>query len=189
MWNGYLSLTEKNREEELIVSKNYPVYSCHQAIRKNLFFQAGGFNPDNTAGIWVGDGDTGLNIKIKSLGYKFAYTSRSIIYHVIPKTRTTFKYLIRRMGNQGNCNSYTDYRKHRDRGKIIPLMFKRNTINFVITIFDTIAKIAMGRLSWHFLPAKIMYFHKRNIYDLRLYKSKRFREIAEIDDWINNEAV
>lgn len=189
LWNGYLSLTEKDRPEELIFLKNDLVYSCHQAIRRDLFFQAGGFNPENTAGTWIGDGETGLNIKIRNLGYKFAYTSKSIIYHMIPQSRTTLKYLIKRIGNQGFCDSYTDYRKHRDRSKIIPSMFKRNTIGFLKTLGFTLVKIAMGKNSWHFLPANIMYFHKRNIYDLKLYTNESFRRIVEIDDWINNEQI
>jgi len=184
LWNGYLSLTERDRPEELIVSKNDLVYSCHQAIRRDVFSKAGGFNPENTAGVWIGDGETGLNIKIKSLGYKFAYTSKSIIHHIIPNSRTTLKYLIKRIGNQGFCDSYTDYRKHRDRSKIIPSMLKRNTIGMLKTLGFTLAKIALGKLSWHFLPANIMYFHKRNIYDLKLYTNENFRKIAEIDDWI-----
>jgi len=184
LWNGYLSLTERDRPEELIVSKNDLVYSCHQAIRRDVFSKAGGFNPENTAGVWIGDGETGLNIKIKSLGYKFAYTSKSIIHHIIPNSRTTLKYLIKRIGNQGFCDSYTDYRKHRDRSKIIPSMLKRNTIGMLKTLGFTLAKIVLGKLSWHFLPANIMYFHKRNIYDLKLYTNENFRKIAEIDDWI-----
>ncbi len=187
LWNHYLSLTEKNRPEELIVSKNDLVYSCHQAIRRELFFQAGGFNPENTAGVWIGDGETGLNIKIKNLGYKFAYTSKSLIYHMIPQSRTTLAYLIKRIGNQGFCDSYTEYRNHRKRGKIIPLMIRRNTIDLIKNLSFILLKIAAGKLSWHFIPARMMYFHKRNVYDLKLYRDDNFRKAADIDDWINND--
>ncbi|PKN20614.1 MAG: glycosyl transferase [Deltaproteobacteria bacterium HGW-Deltaproteobacteria-6] len=189
LWNGYLSLTEKDKPEELIISKNDIVYSCHQAIRRNLFFQAGGFNPENTAGTWIGDGETGLNIKIKNLGVKFAYTSKSVIYHMIPPSRMTLEYLITRIGNQGFCDSYTDYRKHRDKSKILSLMLRRNTIGIAKTFCFTILQIAMRRRTWHFLPANFMYFHKRNIYDLKLYKNESFRKMTEIDDWINSEQI
>ncbi|MCJ7472150.1 MAG: glycosyltransferase [Actinobacteria bacterium] len=187
--NIHLSLTAENRKEELIITPEDLVYSCHQAIRRDVFFKAGGFNPENTAGVWIGDGETGLNIKIKNLGYKFAYTSKSIIYHIIPESRTTLKYLIKRIGNQGFCDSYTEYRKHRDKCKIISLMLKRNTIGLVKTLGLTIARITLGRLSWHFLPANIMYFIKRNFYDLKLYRNESFRKIVEIDDWINSEQI
>ena len=125
--SGLLSLTEENKPEDLIITANDCVYSCHQAIRRDVFFLCGGFNPENTAGVWIGDGETGLGIKIKEAGYKFAYTADSIIYHMIPESRTTFQYLLNRIGNQGFCDSYTDYRKHRNKNKIIPNLLKRNT--------------------------------------------------------------
>ena len=157
--NGYLSLTDKNKQEDIVVSRaDCGVYSCHQAIKREVFFQSGGFNPENTAGVWIGDGETGLNIKIQSLGYKFAYTSKSIIQHIIPKNRTTLKYLINRVGNQGFCDSYTDYRQHRDRRKIIPSMVKRNTLGMTRMLWNTLISVVRGRLTWRFLPARIYVF-------------------------------
>lgn len=182
--NGYLSLTGENRTEELIITPDDLVYSCHQAIRRDVFFSAGGFNPENTAGVWIGDGETGLGIKIKKQGYKFAYNAKSIIHHIIPQSRTTLRYFIGRKANQGFADSYTDYRKHRNRAKIVPLMLKRNTIILGIALSVTLLKIVLGLLSWHFFPAEIMYFYKRNVYDLRLYRYETFRRIVEIDDWV-----
>ena len=143
LWNHYLSVTEKSRLEELIITPNDLVYSCHQAVRRDLFFQAGGFNPENTAGIWIGDGETGLNIKIKNLGGKFAYTSHAIIHHIIPETRATLGYLLQRTGNQGFCDSYTEYRVHRERAKIIPLMVKRNATRLIKTLGITLMQIVV----------------------------------------------
>lgn len=187
MINAYLSLTDKNKPEDLMISKNDMVFSCHQAVKREVFFKAGGFNPENTAGIWIGDGETGLNIKIKNLGYKFGYTGNSLIYHIIPDTRTTLNYLIKRLGNQGNCDSYTDYRRHRKINKLILTMIKRNTSGFVKIIGITLVKIVMGMQSWHFVPAQLMYLHKRNVYDLKLFFRKDFRKLVEIDDWLNYE--
>lgn len=106
---------------------------------------------------------------------------------MIPESRTTLKYLIKRIGNQGFCDSYTDYRNHRDKSKIISSMLKRNTIGIVKTFVSTLVQIAMSKRSWHFLPAYFMYFHKRNIYDLKLYTNESFRKKVEIDDWINDD--
>jgi glucosyl-dolichyl phosphate glucuronosyltransferase len=185
--NRYLSLTEEGKPEELIVSRDDIVFSCHQAVRREAFFSCGGFNPENTAGVWIGDGETGLGIKMKQAGYTFAYTSKSIIYHMIPETRTTLGYLIKRIGNQGYCDSYTDYRTHRSRDKIIRGIIKRNTIDFAREMKSTIINILTGYETWRFLPARIAYFHKRNTYDLKLYNDAEFRKLAEIDDWLNND--
>ena len=41
-----------------------------------------------------------MNIKLKDLGYRFAYIGTAITDHVIPAERMTQAYL-RRLGNQG----------------------------------------------------------------------------------------
>lgn len=187
--NANLSLTDKDKPEDLIVSKHdIGVYSCHQAIVRDVFFRSGGFNPENTAGVWLGDGETGLNIKIKALGCKFAYTSKAVIYHMIPKSRATLQYLIKRIGNQGFCDSCTEYRQHRNREKIMPIMLKRNVVGALKLMFATLIKVLIGRLSWHFILAQLMYFHKRNAYDLKLYTNEEFRKLVEIDNWLDNES-
>jgi len=188
--NAYLSLTDKDRPEQLVVSLNDTmVYSCHQAIRRDVFFKAGGFNPENTAGVWIGDGETGLNIKIKALGYRFAYTSTSIIHHIIPKERMTLYYLLKRIGNQGFCDSYTEYRTHRQKDKIIPLLLSRSTIGTLKLLAITFGMIMLRKESWHFIPARLAYLYKRNIYDLKLFFNEDFRRQAEIDNWLNADRV
>src|SRR5574341_1594500 len=61
-YNRWLSLND--RSEQLIIAPfDMDVFSCHQAVLREAFFKSGGFNPENTAGEWIGDGETGLNIK------------------------------------------------------------------------------------------------------------------------------
>jgi glycosyltransferase involved in cell wall biosynthesis len=183
--NHLLSLTDPRTPEELIVSSDDLVFSCHQAITRTAFFESGGFNPENTAGVWIGDGETGLGIKLKQAGYKFAYTPKSITCHLIPRSRTTLSYLIRRVGNQGNCDSYTDYRLHRTRKGLLRDLLSRNSLGILRLMKSTISNILHGQESWHFLPARLAYVHRRNVYDLRLLWDPEFRKIVEIDDWLN----
>lgn len=185
--NFYLSLTERDKPEDIIVSRNDIVFSCHEAVRRDVFFRCGGFNPENTAGVWVGDGETGLGIKMKLCGYKFGYTSKSVIYHLIPESRMTLGYLIKRIGNQGYCDSFTEYRTHRKRGKIISGIIGRNTIGIVKMLAMTSARILLGHESWHFLLARPAYLFKRNRYDFKLYFDERARAFAEVDDWLKND--
>ena len=37
--------------------------------QKRSIFQSWSYNPENTKGLWIGDGETGLNIKLQKLGY------------------------------------------------------------------------------------------------------------------------
>jgi len=186
--NRYLSLTESNKaEDDIIISGNDLVYSCHEAVKRDVFFLCGGFNPENTAGVWIGDGETGLGIRMKQAGFKFAYTSKSVIHHLIPSSRTTLRYLVKRFGNQGYCDSYTEYRSHRSRNRILGDIVRRNTVGLVRTLSKSMAKIIIGRESWHFLPAWLYYLYSRNRYDLSLYRNNEFRRLVEIDDWLRDD--
>ncbi|KIE42506.1 MULTISPECIES: glycosyltransferase [Geobacter] len=182
--NSLLSLTAYDREEELEVTRACIAYSCHQAILREAFFTSGGFNPENTAGVWIGDGETGLNLKLRAQGWLFAYTSRSLIYHVIPPERMTLGYLMKRMSNQANCDSCTDYRFHRQRWGILPRMLRRNTLGIARVALETILKIAAKKESWHFIPARCLYFARRNSYDIKLLLDGDFKALVERDDWI-----
>ena len=183
--NYLLSLTDSHRQEKIIVSKSdCGIYSCHQAIKKEVFFRAGGFNPENTQGVWVGDGETGLNIKIKELGYLFGYSSSSIIHHMIPATRTNLTYLIKRVANQGFCDSYTEYRNHKSLIGLVLRMLKRNTYGFFVFYAFMLLQILRGKKSIRFLPAYLFYYKNRLIYDFRLLMDADFRKIVEIDDWL-----
>ena len=46
-------------------------------INKKSSFEAGGFNPENTKGEWIGNGESGLNLKLLDKGYLLGYTCDS----------------------------------------------------------------------------------------------------------------
>ena len=185
--NMYLSLTDENMPHDIVVSDIDMVFSCHEAVRREAFFYCGGFNPENTAGTWIGDGETGLGIKLKKAGYRFAYTPYSVTRHMIPPERMTLAYLIRRFGNQANCDSFTCYREHRDRRRILNDLLKRHPIHFINLLRYSVRDILKGEESWHFIPARLNYILKRICYDLKLYFDPGFRKLAEVDDWLDAE--
>jgi glucosyl-dolichyl phosphate glucuronosyltransferase len=187
MSNAWLSLTPPGNPDVLVVSKQDMIFSCHQAVRREPFFRSGGFNPENTAGIWIGDGETGLNIKLAELGYLFAFTASAITYHLIPPSRTTLRYLIRRFKNQGFTDSCIEYRRHRSRTKIMALLLRRSTFGAMKLIATSLANIAIRRESWHFLIAWPIYLYSRTVYDIHLLVDADLRRIVEIDNWINYE--
>ncbi|MEA5573959.1 glycosyltransferase family 2 protein [Calothrix sp. UHCC 0171] len=182
-YNGLLSLNNPP-EDFIISSQDCNVYSCHQAILSHVFFKSGGFNPENTAGEWIGDGETGLNIKIKELGYKFGYNGASIIYHIIPPQRMTQSYLNKRLANQGNCDSYTAYKKHLYSK---PHLYKRILINFVRVFSSEIKSffnLIQGKIVWRMNHAYTFYYLNRIKYDYRLIIDSSWREIVLKHDWL-----
>jgi hypothetical protein len=155
-FNGLLSLNDP--PEDFIISKNdCNVFSCHQAILRDIFFQSGGFNPENTAGEWIGDGETGLNLKIKELGYKFGYSGSSIIYHIIPPQRMTQSYLNKRLANQGNCDSYTDFRKYNYSNFMLLKKIVSHVCKIILSIIKCFGCIIQRKLEWRKQYAYIFY--------------------------------
>jgi glucosyl-dolichyl phosphate glucuronosyltransferase len=68
--NWLLSL--QDRPERLIIAPyDCGAFGCHQALRRSAFIESGGFNPENTSGEWIGDGETGLVIKLQALATGF----------------------------------------------------------------------------------------------------------------------
>jgi glycosyltransferase involved in cell wall biosynthesis len=184
--NGLLSLHE--RAEDLVIAPyDCGVISCHQALRRDAFAKSGGFNPENTAGEWIGDGETGLNIKLKELGYWFAYIGSAVTYHAIPRERMTQAYLNKRLANQGNCDSYTDYRRNKyTSGQLIVRIL---THGFAIGIhsFAFVGKFIMRRGSWRMNQARISYYASRVLYDWRLFSDEAWRELVRQRDWLGED--
>jgi glycosyltransferase involved in cell wall biosynthesis len=185
--NELLSLNDLG--EGLIVSDKDPgVFSCHQAILRDVFMRAGGFNPDTNAGEFVGDNETGLNIKVRNLGFMFAYVGEAITHHVIPESRMTQAYLNSRFADQGYCDSYTQYREIHPS----PLrLLRRVAANGVLTA-ATASKAAARRISgdsqWRLDFARMYYYRNRVRYDLRLVMHEEWRTFALRDNWITDDA-
>lgn len=183
MNNSWLSL--RDPPEELIISKqDCGVYSCHQAVLREVFFQSGGFNPENTAGTWIGDGETGLNIKIRQLGYKFGYTGASVIYHKIPAQRMTQRYFNRRLANQGSSDSYTDYARHKFSNWQLLGRLGGHGLRLGVRIAKCIANLGLGRVVWRVNLAYVFYHWSRIRYDIRLMSSESWRALVLKTDWI-----
>jgi glucosyl-dolichyl phosphate glucuronosyltransferase len=181
--NGLLSLN--NQGEDLRITDYDPgVWSCHQAVLRDVFFESGGFNPENTAGEWIGDGETGLNIKIKVLGFKFAYNGKSVIYHIIPPSRMTQAYLNKRFANQGNCDSYTEFRKHKYGSSQLIMQILMHVKNIFILIFKIVLGFFLVKDFWRVLTARIFYNINRIKYDFRLMHDEQWRKLVLKENWL-----
>jgi hypothetical protein len=154
-------------------------------IRREVFFQTGGFNPENTKGVWIGDGETGLNIKIREKGYKFAFTRKSVIQHIIPASRTTQSYLNKRLTNQGNCDMYTYYRAVQPSavqmgGRMFTSLLKI-AYSFVKCLFNLI----LWKNTWRLNMAGC-YYHVAGIkYLAKLISDSSWRALVLKNNWIN----
>ncbi|HEU4878246.1 MAG TPA: glycosyltransferase family 2 protein, partial [Gemmatimonadaceae bacterium] len=186
--NALLSLNDLG--ESLIVSDDDPgVFSCHQAVKREAFMRAGGFNPDTNAGVFTGDNETGLNIKIRQLGFRFAYVGTAVTHHMIPASRMTQSYLNSRMADQGFCDSYTDYRAVHPGKMRLARRIVAHSVLGGLTLLKAAAHKASGDSRWRLDLARIFYHRNRMRYDARLLRDDKWRKFALRDDWIDDTPV
>src|SRR6266516_3835456 len=95
------------------------------AIRRDVLFQVGGFNPDLVGDFFLGDGATGLNRKLWERGMVVGYVPEAIIYHHIPPQKMTVKFFRRRMANEGAADVYMRF--HNGKPWIADLFLKGKT--------------------------------------------------------------
>lgn len=183
--NALLSLNDLG--EALIVSDDDPgVFSCHQAVLRDVFVKAGGFNPDTNAGLFTGDNETGLNIKIRNLGFRFAYVGAAITRHMIPASRMTQQYLNSRMADQGFCDSYTDYRAFRPGSARLARRIVGHAVLAAVTVAKSAVRRAAGSSRWRVDFARAFYYRNRARYDGRLLTGEQWRTFALRDNWITD---
>jgi hypothetical protein len=56
MRNALLSLHDAG-DEAFSGEVDFGVYSCYQAVTREALFAREALNPENTAGLWIGDGE------------------------------------------------------------------------------------------------------------------------------------
>lgn len=181
--NAILSLTD--RTEFLVVAPDDPgIYSCHEAIRREAFLATTGFNPENTKGVWIGDGETGLNRQLRSRGGRFAYVANSITHHIIPASRMTQSYLNARLANQGNADAYTAYRDRRYSNARLMINVLFHAARMLAAIWFSLVQALCQRDGWHITAASVSYRQARMLYDVRLIWDGNWRSLVLRDDWL-----
>src|SRR5215510_5300388 len=103
---GILSIMEPYTNFRL--DPNGFFFGVNMAIRREVLFELGGFNPESFGDIWLGDGETGLNRKLWKRGFLIGYVPDAVVYHHIPPQRMTIDYFRRRMANEGACEVYAN---------------------------------------------------------------------------------
>ena len=138
------------------------IYSCHQAILRNVLFECGGFNPDIVKQKLIGNGETGLNIKVLDAGYNFAYTDAAVTHHIIPRTRMTQKYMNYRFENSKKVLMKMIMFSH------IPSLFK--------FYLNSLAEKFTNKDVWRLNRAYFHYFFHRIKCDLKLVTDDDWRK-------------
>jgi glycosyltransferase involved in cell wall biosynthesis len=105
---GPLSLIMDKHEEFCLGPKGF-FWGVNMAIRRDVLFEVGGFNPEAFGETWLGDGESGLKRKLDARAMPVGYVPEAIVFHHIPSQRMTPEYICRRMANEGACRMYQRY--------------------------------------------------------------------------------
>jgi len=110
--NGFLSLIDFG-DKMLNINPIY-IFGCNYSIRKKILLDYGGTNPDympEKYSQFLGDGESGLSMKIADSKYKTIYDPRIKIRHLIPASRLTVEYFCWRRYYNGVHTSYIAIRR------------------------------------------------------------------------------
>lgn len=162
-------------------------FSCNMAIRREVLAARGGFHPENTGGIWVGDGESGLNRDMWRAGDLIGYVPECVAYHHIPPRRMSADYLRLRMENEGAAAAYAAFH----RGDPSPSVLAR----FIVGVARRNVRHLAG--GWAFrgrtdrrglnIQLRRAFALSQMRYAWRLMRDGRFRALVRKDDWYADE--
>jgi glycosyltransferase involved in cell wall biosynthesis len=162
-------------------------FGVNMAIRKEVLLQMGGFNPDSFGDIWLGDGESGLNIKLWESNLLVGYVPDAIVYHHIPPSRTTIEYFMKRMANQGSADIYTECHKNMPAG--MKLFWRVARLVRTKTRLWLSFLFVRGRKDRHsiYIQMQAVKSFSQLIYLIRLMYDTKLRKLILRTDWIEDK--
>lgn len=119
LYSGVYSLTDFGDQRHDMDACH--VWSLNLSIRRETFYQIGGFHPcvlPRSHQRFQGDGETGLALKLKARALKAVYEPRALLHHLVSADRLTMEYVERRYYMQGISDSFTSIRETQKYGLI-----------------------------------------------------------------------
>ena len=184
---GPLSLMEPYHEFRL--DSKILFFGVNMAIRRNVLFEAGGFNPELIGSFTVGDGESGLNRKLWERGSRVGYVPGALVYHHIPPARMTVDYLCRWQGHLAGAQLYSQYHAHMPSHAGLALDALREGFSFSTKWVP--AACAGSRTDPRSISLRLerALGYARFRYILRLIYDRDLRELVARQDWLNAPAM
>jgi glycosyltransferase involved in cell wall biosynthesis len=179
---GNLSLLDLG--DTISVRQGPDIYSCNMTVLRSALLEVGGFHPELVGSAYIGDGETGMLQDLLDAGWKIMYTPSAVVWHMIPESRMTMKYLIRRYKNQAAADEFRTYRKNvTPRPRLLARAFSWIIRAEVRGLEGFMLKL-LGKRNWRFFRLIMAYYQSRAIYCLRLIYDHNLRELLSQKSWI-----
>jgi glycosyltransferase involved in cell wall biosynthesis len=160
-------------------------FGGNMAIRREVLFQVGGFNPDLISDIYLGDGEVGLYQKLWQRKMLIGYVPEALMYNYIPPQRMTVDFFRRRMANEGVAEMYTRY--HHEMPDRLRLFKHAVAIAAKNSKYWLGARLLRGRTDRRSVDVQIHAARTQSQvkYLSRLMFDKELRSLVLKKDWLN----
>ena len=144
------------------------------SIRKSVFNNLGGFNPDLVGDYLVGDGDTGLVIKLHKAGKQIGWTPFATMQHMqFVAKQGTERDMGRRFFNTGISNAYGVFRENN-------FCFNYNVIKYILLALLFVLKKQAELLIFAHDKRKTRFSLMQRRGDLQFFWNLRKKEIRKV---------
>ncbi len=154
-------------------------------IKKDVLIDVGGFNPEMVGDLLVGDGETGLWLRLRKKNMKIGWSPKAVMYHCqIVDRNATLQDIERRFRNNGICIPYNIY--------AIDKLGKRRLIFNMLYAAKQSLKWKLKKIRYivaknerHVIYAALRssFYSAQVPYSLKILTNKEFRTAITKNDW------
>lgn len=171
-------------EEPRILKTSEEIWGGNMAVRRDVFLRVGGLNPDIFPNkfMWLtGDGEGGLQIKIRNDGYEIFYEPRSFVYNRIGASRLTESFLVDRRTYRAITMSFTNIRLLNKKRFFLLHVLRHSIRCYLNYIYYSLFKKFSHRIEKRI---ESLYWRVRGEHHLRAFLDWRFRSYVVQDSYL-----
>jgi len=172
-------LGKLNYGNEIVFSDKIFINGGLFSIKKSVLIEVGGFNPDQVGEYLVGDGETGLCMKLHKKEYLIGWTPFAQMQHIqFVSKNGTLKDLGRRYYNNGICESFAKAKKNN-------FKFTKDFFKYYLKLIGHVVKKELR----NFGSPKSKKFYLNRYYNLgqlvflKYYFDKEYIKTCKNNDW------
>ena len=154
-------------------------------VKKDVLIKVGGFNPEMVGKWLMGDGETGLWLRLKKRNMKIGWAPKALMYHCqIVDVNATLGDIKRRFINNGICIPYNIYAIDKlGKSKLITNMLYAGKQSMRWRFKKLRFMIAMNSKDTIYATFRTAFYSAQIFYTLKILMSKEFRYALTKNDW------
>lgn len=165
------------------------------SIKKDILIEVGGFNPEMVGEWLLGDGESGLWLRLKKKNYLIGWAPKALMQHYqIARKNATIADIRRRFMNNGICIPYNIYAINKE-GK--NALIRNMLYTFKQGIKWSIKKIKYtlrgSKKNKYYAIFRSSFYYAQVKYSIKILTDKEFRNSLTKNDWLvknkSNEVI